>query len=120
MLRPIPPKILKSNAVIMVCTGVDRYQKQTYQYYNVNRVHCQRSHAVRKTVENTEYVCNAVLFIDARISRPNYDYIGFFNGAHSHGGDIRVQVNNNDYIVMDVEELRDDTDRIHHWELYLV
>ena len=39
MLKPIPPQILKTTATVRVCTGVDRYQNQTYAEYTVKRVY---------------------------------------------------------------------------------
>ena len=30
MLRPIPARIMRSTAMVKVCTGVDLYQNQTY------------------------------------------------------------------------------------------
>ena len=35
MLKPIPSRILKSTATVSVCSGVDRYQNQTYTEYTV-------------------------------------------------------------------------------------
>ena len=66
MLRPIPAKILKSKATVKACTGVDRYQNQTYTEYTVKNVHLQPTNELRKTAVNTSNVLKAVLFADKR------------------------------------------------------
>lgn len=120
MLRPIPARIMRSTAAVQVCTGIDRYQNQTYTEYTVKHVHCQPTNSVRKTIQNTDIVASAVLFVDARVSSPLLDWMALLQTAHSCGGDMRVTVNGRSYTVQGADELRDDDDRLHHWEIWLV
>lgn len=120
MLKPIPSKILKSAATVKVCSGVDRYQNQTYTEYTVNRVHLQPTNEVRKTESNTECVLRSILFVDAKTSTPHLDWCALFEQAHALAGDMRVVVRGTEYTVQAVDALRDDTDTLHHWEVGLV
>ena len=120
MLKPIPGKILKSTATVKVCSGVDRYQNQTYTEYEVKKVHLQPTNEARKTQDNTEIVLRSVLFVDAHTSAPFLDWCALFRQAHENQGDMRVTVRGEEYTVIGVDELRDDTDNLHHWEVSLV
>jgi len=120
MLKPIPPQILKTTATVRVCTGVDRYQNQTYAEYTVKRVHLQPTNEIRKTQADTDCTLRSILFVDARISAPKLDWCGLFSTSHINAGDMRVVVRGVEYTVFSVDELRDDTDRLHHWEVGLV
>lgn len=119
MLKPIPSKILKSAATVKVCSGVDRYQNQTYTEYSVKRVHLQPTNEIRKTQDNTEINLRSILFVDARISTPKLDWCALLQTAHENLGDVRVIVRGVEYTVISVDELRDDTDTLHHWEVSL-
>ena len=119
MLKPIPSKILKSAATVKVCSGVDRYQNQTYTEYSVKRVHLQPTNEIRKTQDNTEINLRSILFVDARISTPHLDWCALLQTAHENLGDVRVIVRGIEYTAMTVDELRDDTDNLHHWEIAL-
>ena len=123
MLKPIPGKILQSTATVDVCTGVDRYQNQTVTTYTVNRVHLQPSHGIRKSNNNTSTNSNiserSILFVDARISKPHLDWAALFQSAQEAKGDVKVTVRGVTYTVMNVDELRDDEDRLHHYEIGL-
>ena len=120
MLRPIPAKIMRSTATVKACTGVDRYQNQTYNEYTVKRVHLQPTNEIRKTESNTDCTLRAILFVDARVSTPFLDWCALLRAAHESCGDMRVTVRGTEYTVMGVDELRDDTDVLHHWEVSLV
>lgn len=120
MLKPIPSKILRSTATVKVCTGVDRYQNQTYTEYTVKKVHLQPTNEVRKTPDNTDETLRSILFVDAHRSTPVLDWNGLFSSAQEAGGDIRIVVREVEYTVFSVDELRDDTDLLHHWEIGLV
>ena len=120
MLKPIPAQILKSTATLKVTTGVDVYQNPTYAEYTIKRVHLQPTNEVRKTATNTEIVLRSILFVDARTSTPKLDWCALFHGAHDIEGDMKVIVRGENYTVISVDELRDDTDIIHHWEVGLV
>ena len=119
MLKPIPGKILQSTASVAVCTGVDRYQHQTFTTYTVNRVHLQPTNEVRKTKDNTELTLRSILFVDARISKPYLDWTALFQSAANVKGDVKITVRGVTYTVISVDELRDDEDHIHHWEIGL-
>ena len=118
MLRPIPAQILRSTATVKACTGLDKYQNPTYATYTVNKVHIQPSNEIRKTPNNTDCTLRAILFADARHSTP-LDWWGLFTTAHDMGGDMKVIIRGVEYTVFSVEELRDDTDTFHHWEIGL-
>ena len=120
MLPPIPAKILKSTATVKVCSGVDAYQNQTYTEYTVKRVHIQPTNEIRKTTDNTDCVLRSILFVDARTSTPFLDWFALLQTAHNLGGDIRVVIRNEEYTVLTVDALRDDSDLLHHFELGLV
>lgn len=119
MLKPIPGKILQSSASVAVCTGVDRYQHQTVTTYTVNRVHLQPTNEVRKTKDNTELTLRSILFVDARISKPYLDWTALFQSAANVKGDVKITVRGVTYTVISVDELRDDEDHVHHWEIGL-
>ena len=120
MLRPIPSRILRSTATVRVCTSVDLYQDQTYTEYTVNRVHLQPTDKVVKSATNNDQTLTGILFVDARISKPSLDWRALFETAHSIGGDMRIVVRGITYTVASVDGLRDDTDRLHHWEIGVV
>ena len=120
MLKPIPAKILRSTATVKVCSGVDRYQNQTYMDYTVKRVHLQPTNEIRKTQDNTDITLRSILFVDARTSAPFLDWCSLLQTAHTNLGDMRVIVRGQTYTVVGVDELRDDTDELHHWEVSLV
>ena len=118
MLKPIPGRILRSTATVKACTGLDRYQNQTFTEYTVNHVHIQPTNEIRKTAENTDCTLRSILFADRKHSTP-LDWWGLFNTAHNLGGDVKVIVRGEEYTVFSVDELRDDTDCLHHWEIGL-
>lgn len=120
MLQPIPSRILRSTATVKACSGVDRYQNPTYQEYTVKKVHLQPTNEIRKTQSNTEIVLRSILFVDAKVSTPALDWSALFKQAHDLAGDVRVIVRGQEYTVFSVDELRDDTDTLHHWEVGLV
>ena len=119
MLRPIPAKIMRSTATVKACTGVDRYQNQTFATYTVKNVHLQPTNELRKTAVNTSNVLMAVLFVDKRHSMPALDWNSLFRTAQAKAGDIKITVRGIEYTVFSVDELRDDTDCFHHWEIGL-
>ena len=119
MLRPIPPRILRSTATVEVCTGTDMYQNQTYTTYTVKRVHLQPTERIAKSRENTDLQLTGVLFVDVRISSPALDWRALLEQAHDVGGDMRVTIRGVTYTVAAADGLRDDTDRLHHWEIQL-
>ena len=119
MLRPIPAKILRTTATVKACTGTDLYQNQTYETYTVNRVHLQPTERIVKTKDNTDQQLQSILFVDVRHSTPSLDWRNLLQTSHDHGGDMRVIVRGIEYTVAACDGLRDDTDRLHHWEILL-
>ena len=120
MLKPIPSRIMRSTATVKYCTGLDRYQNQTFSEYTVKRVHLQPTNEIRKTANNTDCTLRSILFVDKRNSTPTIDWWTIFTNAHQIGGDVKIVVRGVEYTVFSVDELRDDTDEIHHWEIGLV
>lgn len=119
MLKPIPSKILRSTATVKVCTGTDMYQNQVYATYTVRHVHLQPSEQIIKTKDNTDKQLSSVLFVDVRHSSPALDWRALLEQAHDNGGDMRVIVRGIEYTALTADGLRDDTDRLHHWEIGL-
>lgn len=119
MLKPIPGKIMRSIAVVKACKGLDRYQNQIFDTYTVKGVHLQPTNEIRKTADNTDCTLRSLLFVDKRHSTPTIDWWALFNRAHSIGGDMKVTVRGEEYTVFTVDELRDDTDLFHHYEIGL-
>lgn len=120
MFRPIPPRILRSTATVMECTGTDLYQKPVYALHEVTRVHLQDTNEVHRTAENTEVVLRSILFVDARISKPELDYEALFAQSLSNGGVMKIVVRGIPYTVVSVDRVSNDVDRLHHWEIGLV
>ena len=119
MLRPIPARILRSTATVKSCTGVDLYQNQTYATYTVQNVHLQPTERIVKSKDNTDQQLTSILFVDARRSTPALDWHKLLQTSHDHGGDLRVIIRGVEYTAASVDGLRDDTDRLHHWEIGL-
>lgn len=119
MLKPIPAKIMRSTATVKACTSLDRYQKPVYTEKTVEKVHLQPTNEIRKTADNTDCTLRSLLFVDKVHSTPTLDWWGLFKTAHAMGGDVKVIVRNVEYTVFTVDELRDDTDMFHHWEIGL-
>lgn len=127
MLRPIPRFMLADVATIKVCTGLDMWQKPTFQEYTVNNVHIQSTNEVKKTKENTEVVLRSVLFIDGRLSQPVLDYDTLAEQSQKAGAPLRCVVKNaagytyGDYEVITVDPLPNvPATHGHHVELGLV
>ena len=111
---------MRSTATVKACTGLDRYQNQTYTEYTVKNVHIQPTNEIRKAADNTEQNLRSILFVDRKHSTPTLDWWGLFSTAHAMGGDVKVTVRGIEYTVFTVDELRDDTDLFHHWEISLL
>ena len=118
MLKPIPSKILRSTAMVKVCTGVDIYQNQTFSTFTVSHVHLQPTDKIITGTNNTDHQLTSILFADGKHSTP-FDWRENLETAHQHGGDVYVTVRGVEYTVMSVDALRDDTDHFHHWEIGL-
>ncbi len=117
MLKPIPKRILRSTATVSVCSGVDVYQNQLYDTYTVKNVHLQPEEKIVKTKDNTDEQLTGILFVDLRHSTPALDWRSLLEAAHNNGGDMRITVRGVTYTALTADGLRDDTDRLHHWEI---
>ena len=118
MLRPIPRRILQTTVDVYVASAVDTYQDQTYTKTTVKNVHIQPTTVIMKTPSNTDQQLRSILFADARYSTA-FAWDTQLQSAHALGGDVRVEVGGIQYTVLTVDKLMDDTDRLHHWEVYL-
>lgn len=110
---------MRSTATVKACTGLDQYQNQTFTEYTVKNVHIQPTNEIRKTANNTDCTLRSILFVDRKHSKPTLDWWALFSAAHNMGGDVKVIVRGEEYTVFSVDELRDDTDQFHHWEVGL-
>ena len=119
MLKPIPARIMRSVVTVKACTGLDRYQNQIYTEYVVKNVHVQPTSEIRKSATNTDETLKSILFVDKKHSTPTIDWWGLFNASHINGGDLKIVVRGQEYTVESVDELRDDSDLFHHWEIGL-
>ena len=127
MLRSIPQSLLGDLMVLKVCTGMDAWQKPTWQEYTVENVHLQNTNEVKKTKENTEIVLRSVLFIDGVRSRPSLDYDTLAEQSQQAGKPMRCVVYNStgqkygEYEVLTTDPVPDvPARRVHHTELGLV
>lgn len=120
MLRPIPSRILRSTAIVKVCTGTDMYQNQTYTTYTVQKVHLQPEERIVKSADNTDQQLTGTLYVDLRHSSPALNWRALLQQSHDNGGDMRVSVRGIEYTVITADGLRDDTDRLHHWEIGVI
>ena len=119
-MRPIPKIILRSSAEVEWCTGVDLYQNPQTETVTVHNVHLQPTSAIVKSVSNTDCQLRSVMFADARLSKPVLQWDQMLETAQANGGDVKVTVRGVRYTLMTVDALRDNRDRLHHWELGLM
>lgn len=126
-LAPIPARMLHDTAVFHVVTGMDRYQRKTYEDYTVSHVHLQSSNETRKTAADEEVLLRGILFVDARKSTPVYDLYALQQNSLEAGDTMRVTVydasgaETGEYAVLVVDGLPDvPATRTHHWELGLI
>ena len=124
MLRPIPSQLLRDSMTLNVCTGVDAWQKPTWQPYEVQNVHIQNTNETKKTADNTEVVLRAVIFVDTVRSTPALNYEALCQQSQAAGKPMRATVqdaNGNDlgdFEILTVDPVPDVPDtRVHHIEL---
>lgn len=110
---------MRTTATVKACTGIDRYQNPIYQTYTIKKTHLQPTNEIRKTANNTDCILRSILFVDKRHSTP-LDWWAIFNTAHQAGGDVKVIVRGQEYTVFAIDELRDNDDQFHHWEIGLL
>lgn len=124
MLRPIPSRLLRDSLTLQVCTGMDEWQKPTWQYYTVKGVHVQNTNEVKKTTSNTEVVLRSIIFVDTVRSQPVFDYQALCDQSQAAGKPMRCtaqDVNGNplgNFEILTVDPVPDvPANRIHHIEL---
>lgn len=109
---------MRTTVTVKVCRGVDIYQNPDETTHIIKRVHVQATNEIRKTADNTDCVLRSILFADRQHSTP-FEWNQEFKTAHEKGGDVKVICRGEEYTVFTVDELRDDTDQFHHWEIGL-
>lgn len=109
-MRPIPVRLLIHSAQLRHPSGVDRWQKPTYEDTDLARVRIEPSGKVIRTKDNTELQLASMLFFDCRNSRPS--------GAVFQPGDIIV-FGDLTYTIRTVEQMYDES-RLHHLEVGLI
>ena len=126
-LAPIPSRMLHDTVILKVCTGMDRYQKKTYDEYTINNVHLQSNSDTVKKANDTEVQLKGILFVDGRKSLPAYDLNALQDQSLANGDTMRAVVTDaagndaGDYAVLVVDSLPDvPATRIHHYELGLI
>lgn len=112
---------------LMVCRGVDQWQRPEWTEYSVKNVHLQSTNEVKKTKENTEVVLRSVLFVDSVRSTPALDYDALAEQSQKAGKPMRCVVYNaagekyGEYEILTVDPVSDyPARRVHHVELGLV
>lgn len=122
MLRPIPSRILKHTVTLQACEDVDTYQSPSWgPVITLSNVCMQPSNETKKSKDNTEVVLRGVCFVDARRSFPaGIDLDALQKQSESNGQPMTLLFNGNQYTILTVDTLYDDTGILHHTELGLV
>lgn len=107
-------------ATLNVVTGIDQWQKQTTQQYNLTKVHMQNTNEVRRTAENTEVVLRSILFYDCRLSRPQLNIWELNNQSLQSGARMSIVYQGQTYTVQTCDLVPNDNGQPHHYELGLV
>ncbi|WP_279166640.1 putative minor capsid protein [Thomasclavelia cocleata] len=120
-IRPLPSRILREEAQLLVPNGIDRYQKPSFDIIQLKHVHFQNSNETRKTLDDTEVVLSGIVFYDCKLSTPaNINFLSLARNSKKIGHSMKINYNGDEYTVMIVEILKDDLSRPHHYELGLV
>ena len=124
MLRPIPSRILRDSMTLQVCTGLDAWQKPTWEEYIVTGVHVQNTNEVKKTTTNTEVVLRSVIFVDTVRSQPALDYQALCDQSQAAGKPMRCTAQDasgnplGNFEILTVDPVPDvPANRTHHIEL---
>lgn len=122
MLRPTPSRILKHTVTLQVCESVDINQSPTWgPVITLSRVCMQPSNETKKSKDNTEVVLRGACFVDARRSSPaGIDLDALQKQSESNGWPMTLLFDGNQYTILTVDTLYDDTGILHHTELGLV
>lgn len=119
-MQSIPSQMLKDFITLKVPTGVDEWNNATYQEYTQGRVHIQGANKIVKNKENTEVQLKSILFVDLRKSTPFLDWSLLQHQAELIGHEMRVVHGQNEYAVIEVDDVPDPYGQLHHYEVGLV
>lgn len=147
MFRPIPARILKHTVTVIVPLARDAWGNITQHAelmtntnqrvldellrgvmvmvndearFTVSRVVMQPTNETRKTKDNTEVDLKALLFVDAKESRPAVDWQALKDAVEAIGGNLSVEFGNRTYTVQSIDILYDDEGILHHYEVGLI
>ena len=119
-MQSIPSQMLKDFITLKVPTGVDEWNRATYTDYQQGRVHIQGANKIVKNKENTEVQLKSILFVDLRKSVPFLDWSSLQHQAEQTGHEMRVVHGQNEYAVIEVDDVPDPYGQLHHYEVGLV
>lgn len=119
-MQSIPSQMLKDFITLKVPTGVDEWNKATYTEYSQGRVHIQGANKIVKNKENTEVQLKSLLFVDLRKSVPYLDWSLLQHQAELIGHEMRVVHGQNEYAVIEVDDVPDPYGQLHHYEVGLI
>ena len=119
-MQSIPSQMLKDLITLKVPTGVDAWNKATYAEYTQGRVHIQGANKIVKNKENTEVQLKSILFVDLRKSTPYLDWSLLQHQAENTGHEMRVVHGQNEYTVIEVDDVPDPYGQLHHYEVGLI
>lgn len=119
-MQSIPSQILKDTITLKVPVSVDEWNNATYAEYSQGRVHIQGANKLVKNKENTEVQLKSLLFVDLRKSTPFLDWSLLQHQAEQTGHEMRVVHGQNEYAVIEVDDVPDPYGQLHHYEVGLV
>ena len=107
-------------------TSFNVYQEAQYEETTVKHVHIQNANDIKFSTDNTEVTLSAIIYVDARISKPSLDYSKMEYEAERIGGTCKATITHRtgaesgEFTVKTVEAIPDDTGAIHHYEIGVV
>lgn len=126
MLKPIPRKILTDTMTFKAPTGFNVYQEAQYEEFTIEHVHMQNVNDIKFATDNTEVTLSAIIYVDARLSKPRLDYSKMEYEAERIGGTCKATITHRrgaepgEFTVKTVEAVPDDTGVVHHYEIGVV
>ena len=117
MITTIPAQMLKDSVSVFVPSGVDVWGKPTQETYTQTRVHLQEVSTFQRSTADMQAEYKAMLFVDARLSRPFLDWGALQTAAETAGYQITVQVGAAVYTVKHVDSVHNDLGGLHHYEV---
>lgn len=118
--RKPPAHIYNQNVTLKVCTGVDRYQRPTWEDYEVTGVNLQATNETRKTATNTEVLLRSIAFFDSLYTSPQLDLDAFKVQSDAVGHSMQIVEGINTYTVLSVDVLDNEYCEFDHFEVGLV